>query len=136
MTEREKFEEWVRSEYPGGRRFTSFTIKQNGRYLDGTLNDWWKVWQARASLDVLQTQTETLEKQNVELAEAVKLLTGKYVEVANQRDDLLATLESSLPALVECERAYRKIGAVVGQGEFARKLAKAREVIASVKGKV
>ena len=55
-------------------------------------------------------------------------------KLEKQRDELLKALEKVLPAVVECERAYRKIGAVVAHEEIARALAESRELIASVQG--
>lgn len=55
---------------------------------------------------------------------------ARIAELAADRDELLEALHSAIPALVECERAYRRIGAAVGQGEFERALTKVQALIA------
>jgi hypothetical protein len=49
--------------------------------------------------------------------------------------ELLEALRKALPAIVQCERAYRNIGAAVGQGEFQRALDAALAAIAKAEGK-
>ena len=63
-----------------------------------------------------------------QLAEA--LANARLIAAA---PELLEALEGAIPALVECERAYRRIGAAVGHGEFMRKLERARVAIAKAK---
>lgn len=54
----------------------------------------------------------------------------RIAELAADRDELLTELRKAIPALVQCERAYRSIGAAVGQGEFERALIKAQALVA------
>ena len=59
-------------------------------------------------------------------------LDGAAAELRRQHEviaELLQALRKALPAIVVCERAYRNIGAAVGQGEFQRALDAARAAI-------
>ncbi len=79
------------------------------------------------------------DHQELTIANVGRAFDGDY-SPANARliaaaPDLLEALRKALPAIVQCERAHRNIGAAVGQGEFQRALDAALAAIAKAEGK-